>query len=102
MDFLHCSADENSLDGIVLHGKKAALIDATSPHMTDPISPGAVDKIINLGEYWDEKAIAVNKARIIDYSEETARWYRICYNYLNAAKSISRSMEELYNGSAEC
>ncbi|MBR4862626.1 MAG: hypothetical protein IKU09_10555 [Firmicutes bacterium] len=102
VDFLHCSADENSLDGIVLHGKKAALIDATSPHMTDPISPGAVDKIINLGEYWDEKAIAVNKTRIIDYSEETARWYRICYNYLSAAKSISRSMEELYNESAEC
>ena len=102
VDFLHCSADENSLDGIVLHGKKAALIDGTSPHITDPSSPGAVDKIINLGDYWDENAIAVNKLKIIDSSEENSRWYRICYNYLNAAKSISRSLEELYNGAAEC
>ncbi len=102
VDFLHCSADENSLDGIVLHGKKAALIDSTSPHITDPVSPGAVDKIINLGEYWDENAISLNKSKIIDCSEEKSRWYRVCYNYLNAAKSVSRSLEELYNGAAEC
>ena len=102
VDFLHCSADENSLDGIILHGKKAALIDGTSPHITDPVSPGAVDKIINLGEYWDENAIAANKAEIIDFSEESSKWYRICYNYLNAARSVSRSLEELYRGAAEC
>ena len=51
IDYLHCSADENSLDGIVLKDKKVAIIDGTSPHMTDPVTPGAVDKIINLGEF---------------------------------------------------
>lgn len=101
VDFLHCSADECSLDGIVLHGKKAALIDGTSPHITDPVSPGAVDKIINLGEYWNREGIAANKAEIIDYSEESSMWYRFCYNYLNAAKSVYRSLEEIYIRAAE-
>lgn len=101
VDFLHCSADENSLDGIVLHQRKAALIDGTSPHVTDPVSPGAVDKIVNLGEYWDEEGIAVRKDEIIAYSEETSMWYRICYNYLNAAKSVYRSLEEIYSEAAE-
>ena len=101
VDFLHCSADENSLDGIVLHKRKAALIDGTSPHVTDPVNPGAVDKIINLGEYWNADGIAARKDEIIRYSEETSKWYRICYNYLNAAKSVYRSLEEIYAEAAE-
>lgn len=33
VDFLHCSSDPGSLDGIVITEKKIALIDATSPHV---------------------------------------------------------------------
>lgn len=101
VDFLHCSADENSLDGVVLQNRKVAVIDGTSPHTTDPVNPGAVDKIINLGEYWNEEGIAANKAEIIDLNEECSRWYRIAYNYLSAAKSVYRSLEEIYNGAIE-
>lgn len=101
IDYLHCSADENSLDGIVLKDRRIAVIDGTSPHITDPVTPGAVDKIVNLGEFWDEEAIAVNKSEIIDLNEETSRWYRIAYNYLNAAKSVYRSLEEIYNDDSE-
>ena len=54
IDYLHCSADEDSLDGVVLRNRKVALIDGTSPHITDPVTPGAVDKIVNLGEFWNE------------------------------------------------
>ena len=101
IDYLHCSADENSLDGIVLKDRRIAVIDGTSPHITDPVTPGAVDKIVNLGEFWDEEAIAVNKSEIIDLNEETSRWYRIAYNYLSAAKSVYRSLEEIYNDDSE-
>ena len=101
IDYLHCSADENSLDGIVLKDRRIAVIDGTSPHITDPVTPGAVDKIVNLGEFWDEDAIAVNTRDIIDLNEETSRWYRIAYNYLSAAKSVYRSLEEIYNDASE-
>ena len=101
IDYLHCSADENSIDGVVLKNKKVAIIDGTSPHIIDPITPGAVDKIINLGEYWNQNGIEANKEEIIDLNEETSKWYRIAYNYLNAAKSVYRSLEEIYNSAAE-
>lgn len=101
IDFLHCSADEDSLDGIVLKDRYTAFIDGTSPHATDPVTPGAVDRIVNLGEYWNEDGIAANKNEIIDLNEETARWYRIAYNYLNAAKSVFRSLEEIYSEALE-
>ena len=101
IDYLHCSADENSLDGVILKNRKIALIDGTSPHITDPITPGAVDRIINLGEYWNDEGIAVNKEKIIDLNDECSRWYRIAYNYLNAAKSVYRSLEEVYGRAVE-
>lgn len=100
IDYLHCSADENSLDGVILKNKKIGLIDGTSPHIIDPITPGAVDKIINLGEYWNEDGISINKDEIIDLNEKTSKWYRIAYNYLNAAKSVYRSLEEIYNNAS--
>jgi len=33
VDFMHCSSDNNSLDGVVLKNRRIALIDATSPHV---------------------------------------------------------------------
>ena len=61
VDFLHCSADEHSLDGILLVDKKIAFIDGTSPHIIDPITPGAVDSIINFGEFWNDKRSPTTK-----------------------------------------
>ncbi len=101
IDYLHCSADENSLDGVVIKERKIALIDGTSPHMTDPITPGAVDKIVNLGEFWNEEGIAASKDEIIDLNEECSEWYKVAYNYLNAAKSLFRSLESIYENAVE-
>ena len=101
IDYLHCSADEDSLDGVILKNRRIALIDGTSPHITDPGTPGAVDKIINLGEFWNEEGIALNKDEIIDLNEDCSGWYRIAYNYLNAAKSVFKSLEEIYYKAVE-
>ena len=51
VDFLWCSSDPGSLDGIVLKKRRIAMIDATSPHIVDPVNPGAVDSIVHLGEF---------------------------------------------------
>ena len=101
IDYLHCSADEDSLDGVILKNRRIALIDGTRPHITAPVTPGAVDKIINLGEFWNEEGIALNKDEIIDLNEDCSGWYRIAYNYLNAAKSVFKSLEEIYYKAVE-
>ena len=88
VDYLHCSADANSLDGILLPEKKIALIDGTSPHVIDPVTPGAVDYIINFGEFWDDSSITDEKDNIITFNENCSRWYRIAYNDLRASKAV--------------
>lgn len=96
VDFLHCSSDSNSLDGILLRDLKVSLIDGTAPHVIDPANPGAVDSIINLGDYWNEKGIRKNRERIIEANEEIGAIFTGVYNYLRAAESMYDNLARIH------
>lgn len=96
VDFMHCSSDSNSLDGIVLRDKKIALVDATSPHIVDPINPGAVDTIVHLGEYWNEAGIRENRDSVIAKSAELKTIFARAYNYFGAAGKMYRNLTDIY------
>ncbi len=89
----HCSSDNNSLDGVVFPQIEVALMDGTSPHIIDPRHPGAVDEIIHLGDYWDEKGIRRGKEEIIELNREISQNFRRAYCYLKAAKEIYDDLE---------
>lgn len=92
----HCSADNNSIDGVVFPQIKVALIDGTSPHVVDPKNPGAVDEIIHLGDFWDEKGMRRNREEILESNQEVGRLFRRAYQYLKAAKIIHDDLEIIY------
>ncbi len=96
IDFLHCSSDNHSLDGIVLRDKKIAFIDATSPHVVDPISPGAVDTILHLGEYWNEEGIRKNKDAVLNCHDDLKMLFGCSYHYLGAAGSMYHNLNDFY------
>lgn len=95
VEFIHCSSDDNSLDGILIKEKNVALLDGTSPHITDPKTPGAVDTIINLGQFWNEEKISKNKDSIISINKKISENYKRAYRYLKAAKAIYDDIEEI-------
>ena len=68
IEYHHCSSDPNSLDGVLVKELNIALLDGTSPHIVDPINPGAVDEIVNLGEFWNVENLEKNKDEIILFS----------------------------------
>jgi GTPase SAR1 family protein len=92
----HCSSDNNSLDGVVFPQIKVAMIDGTSPHIVDPKNPGAVDEILHLGDFWDEKGIRKNREEILGLNQEVGRLFRRAYQYLKAAKVIHDDLEVIY------
>ncbi len=97
IEYMHCSSDPDSLDGIAVPKLGAAVVDGTAPHITDPINPGAVDEIVNLGEYWDISAIRKNKSKIMQANAETGTLFVRAYKYLNAAKSVLEALNEIYD-----
>ncbi len=83
-----CSSDPKSFDGLILEkeGKKIGIIDGTAPHSTDPIYPGAVEKIINLGDSWNESLLKNNSEKIKELSNCKKKYYNNAYQYLSVAK----------------
>ena len=89
-EYFLCSSDTNSLDGILIPSIKTAVIDGTSPHMTDPVFPGAADEIINLGEFFDVKKLTSQKDVIIRLIRAKSELYAKAYAFLRCAGSIKK------------
>ena len=93
IELIYCASDKNSLDGIVVHinGEKYAVIDGTPPHSTEPIFPGAVDEIINLGELWNDSDIIKFRQEIELLNFEKSKAYESAYKYLGICGKISEA-----------
>jgi hypothetical protein len=88
VEYMHCSSDPGSLDGLVIPGLRTALLDGTAPHVIDPQNPGAVDEIVNLGQYWSLSGIKERRGEIVEANAAVGRLFERAYRYLRAAKMV--------------
>ncbi|MFW5981647.1 MAG: PRK06851 family protein [Halanaerobiaceae bacterium] len=96
LEYHWCSSDNNSLDGIVIPELKIAFLDGTAPHTTDPKYPGVIDKIINLGDFRNDKALEKNKKDILKLTNEISLKFSQAYSYLGAAYKIYKHWKSYY------
>ncbi|MBR1864658.1 MAG: ATPase [Ruminococcus sp.] len=65
-----CSSDPESLDAVWLRESKTVIVDGTAPHVFDPCYPGCCQKLIDLGENWDEEELACHRDEIIELTDK--------------------------------
>jgi len=94
VEYYYCSSDTDSLDGIIIDGK-VAVIDGTSPHACEPNLAGAVDEIVNLGEFWSSENLSARKNEIAVLSDRKKTCYSRAYSYLAATKDCLSALESL-------
>ncbi len=84
---IYCSSDPLSLDGVILKFPNVsfAILDGTAPHATDATFPGAVDELLNLGEFWDETQLVSERETVIEIGENKKKHYKNAYEYLRIA-----------------
>ncbi|HQE24162.1 MAG TPA: hypothetical protein PLM20_09700, partial [Syntrophomonadaceae bacterium] len=82
IEYHWCSSDPDSLDGIVIGSHQVAVLDGTAPHVVDPRYPGAVDEIINLGQYWQHSNLTDNREHIIEISDQISFCFQRAYHRL--------------------
>ena len=85
IEYLHCSSDNHSLDGIVCRPIGFAMLDGTAPHIIDPEMPGAVDSILNLGVFLDEDGLSKRREAISVLKGAISGCFTQAYRYLQAA-----------------
>jgi hypothetical protein len=93
VDYLHCSSDTNSLDGIYLPKYNTAMLDGTYPHVFEARYPASSDIILNFGEFINENELKKYAAEIKNLNSEIGYKFNEAYKYLGAAKKISEVME---------
>jgi hypothetical protein len=101
LEFHHCSADNNSIDALYIPAGDIALLDGTAPHVVDPRHPGAVDEILNLGDFWNEAAMRApaNKAGILADTKGCSFRFKRANEALKAAKACLEEWKAYY---ADC
>lgn len=85
-EYIYCSSDPNSLDAVILtkEGREGiALLDATAPHLFEPICPGAWEDIVNLGAFWRVEVLGAHRKEIEQLNREKGDAYRRAYRYLS-------------------
>ncbi len=96
IEYLHCSSDNNSLDGVIIRSLGIGIVDGTAPHVIEPTAPGAIEEYINLGVAWDSKALAPHKDKILELNKQIKGCYNSTYAYFKKALLIHDEWEAIY------
>lgn len=97
-EYIYCSSDPDSLDAVILtkEGREGmALLDATAPHLFEPVCPGAWEDIINLGQFWNSEILARRRLEIEQLNREKGDAYRRAYRYLSGFGDMRANRDSL-------
>ncbi|MBQ7295052.1 MAG: hypothetical protein IJW86_02535 [Clostridia bacterium] len=94
-EWVYCSSDPLSLDGIIIPEKGICVADGTSPHILEPKFPGAAENIINTGDFWDRDMLHKRQDEIRSLTLENSIYHRRSAKYLAAAGSINEETMRL-------
>lgn len=83
-----CSSDPQSLDAVILPEKKIVIMDGTAPHTVDPVYPGACEKILNFGEFWNDGAFTADRDKIIEATLKNKALHKTAARYISAAGEL--------------
>lgn len=93
VEIFPCSSDPGSLDAVLIKKLKVVLLDGTAPHVVDPKIPGAIDEIVNFGDFWNMSNLENNKIEILQCNKEISACFQRAFKYLKAAEPIFYDIE---------
>ena len=97
LEYIHCSTDYNSLDGIHVPDYKLMMIDGTAPHVVEPMLPCLVDEILDFGKYLKRDSLLEHRDKIIEISQEKSDFYKSGYRNLKMAGIILEEISDIYS-----
>lgn len=96
IEYLHCSSDNNSIDGMILPACKLGIVDGTAPHVIEPKAPGVIEEYVNLGNAWDSEKLAAQKEEILALNKAITIKFEKAYETFAEALSAHDDIEDIY------
>lgn len=91
VEYLHCSGDPDSLDGVHIPRLGVALVDGTAPHVIEPKYPAAIDRYVDLGRFYDLTAAKTARDEIVRHSKANSEAYQRAYRAMGAVRQLEDS-----------
>ena len=88
VEYIHCSGDPDSLDGVYLPQRHVAYVDGTAPHMIEAVYPGAASLYLDLGSFFDAGALSAHLTEIADLNRRYKALYGDAYARLAAGAAL--------------
>lgn len=95
VEYLYCSGDPTSLDGVHFPRLRTAIVDGTAPHVVEPRYPAAVERYVDLGVCYDVAAAKAHREEIIRYTTACSAAYQQAFRALAAARGMADSAATL-------
>lgn len=86
VEYILCSGDPESLDGIYIPALHLGFADATAPHVLEPRLFAVDSCYVNLGQFCE----SAESENIHDYTAKYRQMYKAAYGFLSAAKTIKK------------
>ena len=96
VEYVLCSGDPESVDGVYLPAVHTGYVDGTAPHVLEVQTPGAGGSYLDLGQFYDRAALAEKRAAL----ESLFCAYRACYAQAYGALARLRAPEWPVSGDA--
>lgn len=96
IEYIYCSSDNNSIDGVIVPQIGLGIVDGTAPHVIEPKAPGAIEDYVNLGEAWDSKKLSLHRDTILDIKDKIATCYSNAYKFFGEGLKIHDAWEKVY------
>lgn len=89
VEYILSSIHSDRLDAVAAADRKLCVIDSSPPHSLSPEYPGIVESVVNMGDFWDEKALSRNRDAVLTFSARMDASCDRAYRFLSAASSLT-------------
>ena len=95
VEYVLCSGDPDSLDGVYLPQKKLGITDGTAPHVQEPTYPGVCGAYLDLGRFYDREALRPLRNSFIRLTLACREKYAEAYMALSSIKPfVTRPLQK--------
>lgn len=94
-ELFYCSFDPDSCDGIIISNLDTCVVDGTSPHVTEPVYPGAVEVVVNTSDGLNEDRLPKYRNEIISLCRKKSESFEKSYSFFRAALEIENNLTDI-------
>lgn len=88
VEYIYCSSDPHSLDGLVFRDSRQCIVDATAPHVVEPRYWDAVETIVPIDACIRADEVAAHRTAVTELIDACSAEHRRCCRFLRAAATL--------------